>query len=121
MVFARFYQIHRQDLLRFVPEDRRAVYNGLRLRVDVDGQGNARISGAFDLNIAELLPIEGAYRVSEDRGAAWPYDGVVTLASPSRGPHLHGDAGAVEIRDGDVLSCHTDGFEPLSILVVRRR
>ena len=32
-----------------------------------------------------------------------------------------GTPGAVEIRDGDVLSCHIDGFEPLSNPVVRRR
>ena len=32
-----------------------------------------------------------------------------------------GTPGAVEIRDGDVLSCHIDGFEPLANPVVRRR
>jgi len=32
-----------------------------------------------------------------------------------------GTPGAVEIRDGDVLSCHIDGFEPLLNPVVRRR
>jgi 2-keto-4-pentenoate hydratase/2-oxohepta-3-ene-1,7-dioic acid hydratase in catechol pathway len=32
-----------------------------------------------------------------------------------------GTPGAVEIRDGDVLSCRIDGFEPLSNPVVRRR
>jgi len=31
-----------------------------------------------------------------------------------------GTPGAVELRDGDVLSCHIDGFEPLSNPVVRR-
>ncbi len=32
-----------------------------------------------------------------------------------------GTPGAVEIRDGDVLSCHIDGFEPLLNPVVRRK
>jgi 2-keto-4-pentenoate hydratase/2-oxohepta-3-ene-1,7-dioic acid hydratase in catechol pathway len=32
-----------------------------------------------------------------------------------------GTPGAVEIRDGDVISCRIDGFEPLSNQVVRRR
>ena len=32
-----------------------------------------------------------------------------------------GTPGAVEIRNGDVLSCHVDGFEPLSNPVMRRR
>lgn len=85
MIFARFEQIRCEKLLRLVPEDRRAVYNALRLRVDVNGQGNVRVSGAFDLDIGELLPTEGAYRVSEYRGMVRPYDGVVTLDSPSRG------------------------------------
>jgi 2-keto-4-pentenoate hydratase/2-oxohepta-3-ene-1,7-dioic acid hydratase in catechol pathway len=31
-----------------------------------------------------------------------------------------GTPGAVEIKDGDVVSCHIDGFEPLSNPVVRR-
>jgi hypothetical protein len=85
MIWARFEQIRCEELLRLVPEDRRAVYHGLRLRVDVDGHGNARVSGVFDLDIAELLPTEGAYRVSKDCVAAKPYDGAVTLGSPSRG------------------------------------
>lgn len=49
------------------------------------GRENVRISGAFDLDIGELMPTEGAYRVSEYRGMVRPYDGVVTLDSPSRG------------------------------------
>ena len=85
MIWARFEQIWCEELLRLVPEDRRAMYNALRLRVDVDGQGNAHISGVFDLDIVELLPPEGAYRVSEDGGVAKPYGGVVTMESSSRG------------------------------------
>ena len=33
---------------------------------------------------------------------------------------LDGAPGAVEIKDGDVVSCRIDGFEPLSNPVVRR-
>lgn len=81
MVWMRFEQIRCEELRHLVGEDRRSVYGGLRLRVEIDKQGNARITGVFDVDIVELVPVgdTGLYRSSRRDEPPKPYEGVVSL------------------------------------------
>jgi hypothetical protein len=49
--------------------------------VEIDGNGDARISGMLDQDIGDLLPNEGTYLVSLDRPDPPPFEGVVALGN----------------------------------------
>jgi len=82
-VFARFEQIRTEELRHLVGEERRRAYEALRLRVEVDEQGNTRVAGAFGQDIADVLPgADGvAYRVDHDRETVKQHKGIVSLDS----------------------------------------
>jgi site-specific DNA recombinase len=97
-MLGRFSAMRGMDLRHLDPENRRRVLQALRLRVEVDKNGDARISGVFDAdnNITELLPMAQApadepYTVRFHHEIPPPFKGVVTLdntriagCSPSR-------------------------------------
>jgi hypothetical protein len=85
-VFARFEQIRTEELRHLVGEERRRAYEALRLRVEIDEQGNTRVAGAFGQDIADVLPgADGvAYRVDHDRETVKQHKGVVSLDSVAR-------------------------------------
>ncbi len=66
IVFGRFSAMRDIDLRCALPEERRRVLEGLRVRVQVDKDGNARISGVFDTDIIELLPMAQRLREAAD-------------------------------------------------------
>jgi predicted nuclease with TOPRIM domain len=84
MVFARFEQIRTEELRHLEGEERRRAYEALRLRVEVDEKGDARLFGVFGQNIADVLPTEGAYRVDHQPEPVKQHKGVVSLDSVAR-------------------------------------
>jgi len=90
MVFRRFSAMRGMDLRHLNPENRRRVLQALRLRVEIDENGDARISGVFDADITELLPMVHApadepYTVHFKHEIPPPFKGVVTLDNSPRG------------------------------------
>lgn len=60
MMFRRYSAMRNIDLRKIVPENRRRVLQALRMRVELDENGDARISGVFDVDITEVLPMDQA-------------------------------------------------------------
>jgi hypothetical protein len=60
MMVGRFSAMRGMDLRILSPENRRRVLQALRIRVEVDKDGNVRISGMFDAYITEWLPMAHA-------------------------------------------------------------
>jgi site-specific DNA recombinase len=60
MMLERFFTLRSMDLLILSPEERRRVLQALRIRAEVDRDGNVRISGVFDAYITDLLPMADA-------------------------------------------------------------
>jgi hypothetical protein len=60
MMVGRFSAMRGMDLRNLSPENRRRVLQALRIRVEVDKNGNLRISGMFDAYITEWLPMAHA-------------------------------------------------------------
>jgi site-specific DNA recombinase len=60
MMLGRFFTLRTMDLLILSPEERRRVLQALRIRAEVDRDGNVRISGMFDAYITDLLPMADA-------------------------------------------------------------
>jgi hypothetical protein len=86
MLFGRFSAMDGIDLRSLNPENHRLVLQALRLRVEVDKNADARISGVFDADITEVLPMaqapaDGPYTVRFKREIPPPFKGVVTLDS----------------------------------------
>jgi site-specific DNA recombinase len=87
MMVGRFSAMRGMDLRNLSPENRRRVLQALRIRVEVDKDGNVRISGMFDAYTTELLPMA---EVSADETYTYrfryeipdPHPGVVTLYTP---------------------------------------
>jgi len=57
IVFRQFAAMRDIDLRCASSEDRRRLLEALRVLVELDKDGNARISGMFDTDIVELLPM----------------------------------------------------------------
>src|SRR5215207_899169 len=57
IVFRQFAAMRDIDLRCASSEDRRRLLEALRVLVELDKDGNARISGMFDTEIVELLPM----------------------------------------------------------------
>ena len=57
LLYRRFAAMRSIDLHTIDPEGRRRVLQALRLRVDVDEESNVRISGVFDADITDVLPM----------------------------------------------------------------
>ena len=86
MLLGRFSAMRGIDLRNLDPENRRRVLQALRLRVEVDATGDVGISGAFDADVTELLPMAQAsvapdepYTVRFEHEVPPPFQGVVTL------------------------------------------
>ena len=60
MLFGRFSAMGGIDLRSLNPENHRLVLQALRLRVEVDKNVDACISGVFDADITEVLPMAQA-------------------------------------------------------------
>jgi site-specific DNA recombinase len=84
MVFARFEQIRTEELRHLEGEERRRAYEALRLRVEVDEKGDARLFGVFGQNIADVLSTDGPYRVDHEPEPVKQHKGVVSLDSVAR-------------------------------------
>ncbi len=89
MLAGRFSAMRGIDLRNLGPEDRRRVMEALRLRVEVDKEGDARISGVFDADVTELLPMDQApagepYAVRFRREIPPPHGRAVTLDTTGR-------------------------------------
>jgi site-specific DNA recombinase len=87
MMLGQFSAMRSIDLSNLSPEDRRRVLQALRIRVEVDKDGNVHISGVFDEHITDLLPVAHASaddpirrRIRYEKPD--PHPGVVTLYSP---------------------------------------
>jgi site-specific DNA recombinase len=83
MMLGRFSAMRGMDLLNISPENRRQVLQALRIRAEVDKGGNVRISGVFDADITELLPMAHAsadepYTYKFHREIPPPHPGVLT-------------------------------------------
>lgn len=75
------------DHISFVtasPEDRRRLYQALRLRVETDEEGAVTISGVFHPEIRLVDVLRDGPDVTTPRAAAGAHKGVVTLDNPSR-------------------------------------
>jgi hypothetical protein len=86
MVFRRFAAMRGIDLRCAGPEDRRRVLQALGVRAEVDKNGDVRISGVFDADITELLPMVHApadelYSRRFRYEIPPPFQGVVALTS----------------------------------------
>ena len=84
IMFRRFSAMRGMDLRSLDPENRRRVLQALRLCVEIDKRGDARISGVFDAAITELLPMaqvpaDEPYTVKFKREIPPPFKSVVTL------------------------------------------
>jgi hypothetical protein len=84
ILLRRFSAMRGMDLRHLDPKNRRRVLQALRLRVEIDENGDAGISGMFDADITELLPMAQApadepYTVQFKHEIPPPYKGVVTL------------------------------------------
>ncbi len=93
--FGGFYAIRNALIHDRTPEERRRILQALRITVEVDVEGNARIKGIFDQDLTELLPVEGVHSVrTHDEPVPdkdyRDYKGVVTLDS-SRRPAVQSD------------------------------
>jgi hypothetical protein len=67
IVFRQFSAMRDIDLRCALGEERRRVLEGLRVRVELDKDGSARISGMFDTDIVELLPMAQHLREAADK------------------------------------------------------
>jgi hypothetical protein len=86
LLFGLFSAMGGIDLRSLNPENHRLVLQALRLRVEVDKNADACISGVFDADIIEVLPMaqapaDGPYTVRFNREIPPPFKGVVTLDS----------------------------------------
>ena len=86
MMLGRFAAMRDIDLHHLDPENRRRALRTLGARVEVDENGNAHITGVFDADITELLPMTQA--PDDEPYGKWfkhrilpPFQGVVTLTS----------------------------------------
>jgi hypothetical protein len=75
--------------MTFALEDRRRALQALRIRAEVDEKGDVLLSGVFDADITELLPMnehpEGEpYKVRFREEIPPPHKGVVALDSSCR-------------------------------------
>jgi hypothetical protein len=57
LVFGRFAAMRGIDLRNLSPENRRLVLQALRICAEVDENGDVVLSGVFDADIVELLPM----------------------------------------------------------------
>lgn len=80
MVWDRLHLIRDGKLRDLTPEERRRCYAALGIRVEIDGEGDVRIYGMLDHDIAGLIPAREAYNPRSDRreGTAPEFTGVVT-------------------------------------------
>jgi ribosomal protein L34E len=83
MVLGQFSAMRGMDLRNISPENRRRVLQALRIRAEVGKGGNVRISGVFDADITELLPMAKAsadepYTYEFHEEIPPPHPGVVT-------------------------------------------
>lgn len=62
VVYRRFAALRGFDLRTVDPEERRRVLLGLSIEARVDRHSNVRVTGAFDADITELLPMSEALR-----------------------------------------------------------
>lgn len=88
LVFGRFAAMRGMDLRNLSPENRRRVLQVLRICAEVDENGDVTISGVFDADIFEVLPMSQhppgePYRVSFKERVPRPHKGVVALDSLS--------------------------------------
>ena len=60
MLAGRFAVMRGMGLRHLAPQDRRAVYDALRVTAHADGKGDVRITGIFDADITEILPMSPA-------------------------------------------------------------
>lgn len=81
MIWDRYRQI-REDELRYLdPEDKRRVLRGAKVRAEIDREGRVKITGMLDLDIAELLLVDGPFRVEPDKPEPPPFKGVVEIGN----------------------------------------
>ncbi len=86
-----------------------------------DEKGDVRIAGIFDADLTEFLPMSWAvatagaceYDPSTNVRLPTSHTGVVSARHPHPGASSPRDAGAVEVRGGDVAECRIGGFGPL--------
>jgi len=89
----RFSAMRGMGLRHLPPQDRRAVYDALRLMAHTDGNGDVSITGIFDADLTELLPTSWAlakagareYDPSLNRRLPTPHKGVVSAEHPRPG------------------------------------
>jgi len=82
MMLGRFSALRSLDLDDLSPEHRRRVLQALRIRVEVDKDGNVYISGQFDAYITDLLPMAPHASVNRPRRIRHvrnPHPGVLTV------------------------------------------
>jgi hypothetical protein len=86
-----------------------------------DEDRTIRLSGIFSPDVYLLDVLQDPRDWLSPRPKVPEGTKVVVSLQPSPGNVIStGTPGAVEIKDGDVVSCRMDGFEPLSNPVVRR-
>lgn len=88
----RFSAMRGMGLRHLPPQDRRAVYDALRMTAHADENGDIRITGIFGADITELLPMSLAqakagareYDVGLNIQLPTPHRGVVSVERPRR-------------------------------------
>ncbi len=89
----RFSAMRGMGLRHLPPQDRRAVYGALRITAHADEKGDVRITGIFDADITDLLPMSWAlakasardYHPSLNGQLPTLHKGVVSVGHPCRG------------------------------------